>query len=72
MLITGVAAGDERKTEKTLPQLTAIRSFPVTIFIDKKGNVREMHTSFYGPGSGEYYTAYKNKFYETADNLLNE
>jgi thiol-disulfide isomerase/thioredoxin len=72
MLITGVAAGDEQKTEKTLPQLTAFRSFPTTIFIDKKGKVREIQTRFYGPGSGEYYTAYKNKFYKTVDDLLNE
>ena len=35
MLITGVAASDEQKTEKTLPQLTLIKSFPTTIFIDK-------------------------------------
>ncbi|KAA9037207.1 TlpA family protein disulfide reductase [Ginsengibacter hankyongi] len=72
MLITGVTAGDENKTEKTLPQLTPIRSFPTTIFIDKKGNVREVHTNFYGPASGEYYIASKNKFYETVDRLLNE
>ncbi len=72
MLITGVAAGDEKKTEKTLPQLTAIKSFPTTIFIDKKGNVREIHTNFYGPASGEYYVASKNKFYEVIDRLLNE
>jgi len=72
MLVTGVAAGDDKKTEKTLPQLTAIKSFPTTIFIDKKGNVREIHTSFYGPGTGEYYTAYKNEFYATLDGLLKE
>ena len=72
MLITGVAAGDEQKTEKTLPQLTLIKSFPTTIFIDKNGKVRKIQTSFYGPGSGEYYTAYKNKFYKTVDDLLNE
>ena len=72
ILITGVTAGDERKAEKTLPQLTSIKSFPTTIFIDKKGNVRNIHTNFYGPGSGEYYMASKNKFYETVDRLLNE
>ena len=72
LLITGVTASDEQKAEKTLPQLTSIKSFPTTIFIDKKGNVREIHTNFYGPGSGEYYTASKNKFYETVDKLLNE
>ncbi len=72
MLITGVTASDEKKAEKTLPQLTAIKSFPTTIFIDKKGKVREIHTNFYGPGSGEYYVDSKNKFYETVDKLLNE
>ena len=70
MLITGAAAGDEKKTEKTLPQLTPIISFPTTIFLDKKGNVREIHTNFYGPASGEYYIESKNKFYQTVDNLL--
>jgi thiol-disulfide isomerase/thioredoxin len=72
MLITGVAASDEKKTEKTLPQLTAIKSFPTTIFIDKRGNVREIFTSFYGPASGEYFLLSKNKFYETVDRLLKE
>ncbi len=72
MLITGVAAGDDKKTEKTLPQLTTIKSFPTTIFIDKQGNVSEIHTEFYGPGSGEYYIESKNKFYETIKRLLKE
>lgn len=72
MLITGVTASDEWKTEKTLPQLTAIRSFPTTIFIDKKGNVREVQTNFYGPGSAKYYTVSKNKFYKTVNRLLTE
>lgn len=72
MLITGITASDEKKTEKTLPQLTVIKSFPTTIFIGKNGHVREIHTSFYGPASGEYYIASKNKFYETVDRLLKE
>ena len=72
MLITGVAASDEKKTEKTLPELTTIKSFPTTIFIDKKGNVRDIHTNFYGPASGKYYIESKKKFYQTVDKLLNE
>jgi hypothetical protein len=51
MLITGVTSTDELKTEKTLPQLTPIRSFPTSIFLDRKGNVREVHSVFYGPGT---------------------
>lgn len=72
MLITGVTAGDDKKTEKTLPQLTTIKSFPTTIFLNKNGNVSEIHTEFYGPGSGEYYIESKNKFYETVKRLLKE
>jgi thiol-disulfide isomerase/thioredoxin len=72
MLITGVTSGDEMKTEKTLPQLTPIRSFPTTIFIDKKGNVREIHGTFFGPGTGKHYEEFKKEFYTTVDGLLKE
>ena len=72
MLITGAIASDDRKTEKTLPQLTPIRSFPTTIFIGKKGTVREITGTFYGPGTGRYFEAYKKEFYTIVDGLLNE
>ena len=72
MLITGATAGDDLKGEKTLPQLTAIKSFPTTVFIDKKGMVREIHTNFYGPGSGEYYELSKKRFTDTVNRLLEE
>jgi thiol-disulfide isomerase/thioredoxin len=72
ILITGATSGDEKKTEKTLPQITPIRSFPTTIFIDKKGNVRKIHGVFYGPGAGKYYEEFKKEFYATIDELLKE
>lgn len=72
MLITGVTAGDDKKAEKTLPQLTAIKSFPTTVFIDKKGTVRDIHTNFYGPGSGEYYNLSKKRLTDTVNRLLDE
>ena len=72
MLITGVAVGDTLRTEKTLPQLTPIRSFPTTIYIDKKGNVRKIDTVFYGPGTGTYYDDFLKEFNKTIDELLAE
>jgi thiol-disulfide isomerase/thioredoxin len=72
MLITGAIAADDSKTEKTLPQLTPIRSFPTTIFIDKKGTVREIKGTFYGPGTGKYFEEFKKGFYSIVDGLLNE
>ncbi len=72
ILLTGVTAGDEHKAEKTLPQLTAIRSFPTTLILDREGRVRKIETSFYGPGSGEYYIKYRNEFNTTLDELIRE
>jgi thiol-disulfide isomerase/thioredoxin len=72
MLITGVTAGDEQKTEKTLPQITPIQSFPTSIFLDRKGNVRDIHPVFYGPGTKKYFEVYKKVFTEIVDDLLKE
>lgn len=70
VLITPTTTSDELRTEKTLPQLTAIRMFPTTIFLDKQGNVSKIHHGFYGPGSGEFYTEFKSDFYRTIRSLL--
>ncbi|MEO5996736.1 MAG: TlpA disulfide reductase family protein [Chitinophagaceae bacterium] len=72
MLITGVTAGDDKKAEKTLPQLTTIKSFPTTLFIGKSGAVRDIHSNFYGPGSGEYYDLSKKRLTDTVNRLLEE
>jgi thiol-disulfide isomerase/thioredoxin len=72
ILMTGVTAGDDQKGAKTLPQLTDIRSFPTTLILDREGRVRKIETSFYGPGSGEYYIKYKNEFNETLNELIKE
>jgi len=72
MLITGVTSTDELKTEKTLPQLTPIRSFPTSIFLDRKGNVREVHSVFYGPGTKQYFEEYKKIFTNIVEGLLKE
>jgi len=52
--------------------LNKIMSFPTSIFIDKKGNVRKIHTGFYGPGTGEYYNKYKKETEEFVEMLLAE
>lgn len=72
VLITPTTTSDEQRTEKTLPQLTPIRSFPTTIFLSKSGNVAKIHQGFYGPGTGDYYTEYKAEFYRTIRSLLAE
>ena len=70
LLNTGVTVTDSLRTEKTLPQLTPIKSFPSTIFLDRKGKVARIHTGFEGPGTGEHYEALKKEFAETVERLL--
>jgi len=72
MLNTGVAVGDPQRTEKTLPQLTAIQVFPTTIILDKKGVVSAIETSFYGPGAGEHHQRFKEHFENSVDTLLDQ
>jgi len=55
-----------------LPALNGISAFPTTIFIDKKGNVRKVHTGFNGPATGKFYEAFKVEFNELVDSLLAE
>jgi thiol-disulfide isomerase/thioredoxin len=72
LLVTGVTVSDEKRTEKTLPQLTPIKVFPSTIIVDKKGRVHSIDTGFYGPGTGEYFETFKHRFYSIIDELINQ
>jgi len=57
---------------KALPALNGISAFPTTIFIDKKGNVRKVHTGFNGPATGKFYEEFKTEFNELINQLLAE
>jgi thiol-disulfide isomerase/thioredoxin len=72
LLITGVTVSDQNRTEKTLPQFTPIKVFPSTIIVDKLGNVHSIDTGFYGPGTGEYFDTFKQKFYTVIDTLVKQ
>lgn len=72
VLITGVTVSDSLRAEKTLPQLEKIPAFPTTIFVDKKGNIRKIHSGFDGPATGEHYEQFKKEFNEIISQLLAE
>ena len=57
---------------KALPALNGISAFPTTIFIDKKGNVRKVHTGFNGPATGKFYEEFKTEFNGLIDSLVAE
>jgi len=70
MAVAGVSNKDS--VAKSMPQLAKFLAFPTTIFLDKKGVVRSIHTGFAGPGTGQYYEEEKAHFNRTVDKLLKE
>jgi thiol-disulfide isomerase/thioredoxin len=70
LLVAGIS--DKIEASKTLPALNAVLAFPTTIFIDKKGKVRRIHTGFTGAGTGAYYDKFKEEFKDFVSQLLKE
>jgi thiol-disulfide isomerase/thioredoxin len=70
ILLTQKTGKDQ--ASNVLPMLNAIMSFPTTIYIDKNGVVRKIHTGFNGPGTGEYYEKWTEDNLNFIEKLLNE
>jgi len=72
ILLAQTGTTDKVKAQEKLPMLNHVLSYPTTVFIDKKGKVRKIHTGFNGPATGEKYTAFKAEFESFIDSLLKE
>ncbi|MVN21300.1 peroxiredoxin family protein [Mucilaginibacter arboris] len=71
LLVTGYT-NNKNEAAKSLPALSGIVGFPTTIIIDKKGDVRKIHTGFSGPGTGDHYTEFTHEFETLINQLLAE
>ena len=60
-LLLGGATQDV-KVEHLFPQIKQFISFPTTIYIDKAGKIRKIHTGFNGPATGHYYDEFCRNF----------
>ncbi|AOW21736.1 TlpA disulfide reductase family protein [Urechidicola croceus] len=69
-LIAGTSTSGE--AGKSLPMLNHVMSFPTSIIIDKNGKVRNIHTGFSGPATGDYYLDYVREFNSIMDEILSE
>ncbi|MCL6524450.1 MAG: TlpA family protein disulfide reductase [Thermoflavifilum sp.] len=72
MLLTGVTYNDPQMIPKTLPNIQHFQAFPTTLFIDKSGRIRYIHTGFAGPGTGIYYQQTISEFQSLINKLLQE
>tara|TARA_R110002049_G_scaffold152768_1_gene316884 strand:+ start:713 stop:1894 length:1182 start_codon:yes stop_codon:yes gene_type:complete len=72
VLLAQYGTSDKAKAQEKLPMLNSVLSYPTSIFIDKTGKVRKIHTGFNGPATGEKYVEFKKEFEEFVDLLLSE
>ncbi len=72
VLLAQHGTSDKLEANKKLPMLNHILSYPTTIFIDKRGEVRKIHTGFNGPATGEKYEEFAEEFTAFVDLLLAE
>jgi thiol-disulfide isomerase/thioredoxin len=69
-LIAGIS--DKESASERFPQLSGIRAFPTTLFMDRRGRVRRIYTGFSGPATGEHHVRLKQTFVEQINELLAE
>ncbi|TDT45426.1 peroxiredoxin [Maribacter spongiicola] len=72
ILLAQYGTYDKQKAQEKLPMLNHVLSYPTTIIIDKKGNVRKIHTGFNGPATGEKFLEFKKNFNELISELDSE
>ena len=67
-----LAASDHSKTVagEALPMLNKVMSFPTSIFIDRQGRIRKIHTGFNGPGTGDVYLRFVEEYTYFLEKLL--
>lgn len=68
-LIAGTA---DDEAGNALPTLSGIYGYPTTILIDRRGEVRDIHTGFSGPATGAAYEEFVTGFRAQVDALLAE
>jgi len=72
ILLAQYGTSDKAKAQEKLPMLNHVLSYPTSIFIDKKGKVRKIHTGFNGPATGDKYIEFKTEFTNFIEALTNE
>jgi len=72
ILLAQYGSSDKAEAQEKLPMLNHVLSYPTSIFIDKKGKVRKIHTGFNGPATGEKFVEFKTEFTEFLDEFLEE
>lgn len=68
VLIAGTS--DKAQASRTFPLLDRIRSYPTTLFLDRSGTIRHVHTGFSGPATGADHETLRQEFEQRIEELL--
>lgn len=71
MLIASLTISKTVAAEQ-LPMLNAVISYPTSIWIDRSGTIRKIHTGFNGPGTGEKYDEFVKEYEGLIQEMLAE
>ncbi|MGB5647608.1 MAG: TlpA disulfide reductase family protein [Muriicola sp.] len=72
ILLAQYGSADKKTANEKLPMLNHILSYPTTIFLDKKGEVRRILTGFNGPATKGKYIEFKKDFEAFTASLIAE
>ena len=72
ILLVQYGTSDKEKAQEKLPMLNHVLSYPTSIFIDRRGKVRKIHTGFNGPATGDKYLEFQKEFDQFVKDLLAE
>lgn len=61
---------DPQEVAQKLPALNHVMSYPTSIFIDRAGKVRRIHTGYSGPATGGAFVEFAAEFDEFVQSLL--
>ena len=67
-----VAGKVGKSAGESLPMLNHIMAYPTTLFVDREGKVRKIHTGFSGPATGEHFEQLTGEFRAAVEELLGE
>lgn len=63
---------DKEKAAEKLPMLNHIMSYPTSIWMDRDGDIRKIHTGFSGPGTGAPYTEFVEEYSSLIEEMIAE
>ncbi|MAW62098.1 MAG: hypothetical protein CMJ94_14880 [Planctomycetes bacterium] len=61
---------DKQKAAEAFPILTAVKSYPTTLFLNAQGEITAVHSGFSGPATGEAHARLRRHFEEKIEALL--